>query len=133
MFKSENRFTSASTKSSQIARNVDPFHSEADLPGAGDDTVELAIQSGLDIDVVEDDCRVVATELQRDVLDGPCRSSQHVARGLRAAGESDLAYERVSAERLTNLGVPVHDVDHPRRKDLGYSLQRNGQRGRSKW
>ena len=73
---------------------------------------------GAGVDVVEDDRRVVAAELERDPLEVGRGRGGHLLAGRDRAGEADLAGRRVRRHPLAELVAAGDDVEHAGRQDL---------------
>ena len=83
----------------------------------------------VEIGVVEDDDRRLATELEVEPLDHVGRGPGDVLAGLGVAGDRDHPDLRVGDERVADGGPgPGHDVEHARRQDVGGDLGQD-QRG----
>ena len=66
---------------------------------------------GVEVGVVEHDERVVAAELERDLLEQAAGELADAPAGRRRAGERDDVHVRVGDERLADVGAADDDLE----------------------
>ena len=92
-------------------------------PGGAERRPDDAVDGEVEVGVVHDDDRVLAAELEVDVLQTLGGSLEHLHAGLARARERDHAHVRMPDEPLAHRSpTPVHDVDdavqeHPPRRE----------------
>ncbi|MNF69417.1 hypothetical protein D3C84_513000 [compost metagenome] len=105
----------------------------AALPRCGIDAGDRAVDRTVQVGVGEDDVRRLAAQFQRQLGEVLGAAAHHVASGGGAAGEGDLAHQRVTGQGGAGAGAVTGDhVDHARRNAglQGQARQfENGRRG----
>src|SRR5690606_790984 len=94
----------------------------ADLAGGVEIREHGAANRVLDIRVVEDDQRRLASELHRRVLHQGAGYAKHLATGGDGASQGDLGDRRMADERAADIAVPLHDVEQAIRQ-AGLNVQ----------
>src|SRR6185503_11206348 len=87
----------------------EPGAGRADLAGVQEDRGDCVVDGGVEVDVREDDVRVLATELERDPLDRGRRGGHDATPGGKAAGERDQVDVGVLGERRADLRAGAED------------------------
>ena len=120
----------------ETALHEDPLARCAALPCAEEAADDHALDRAIDVGVLEDHDRAVATELQHDVLAGG--TSRHRAPGLGRADEADAGDQRVAGDLVAHHRPRAgHEVDRARWQiGFGQALHelhgdRRGRRGGS--
>src|SRR5919109_242808 len=106
----------------EALRRVDPLDPRADLAAVVEGAPEEAVCERDGVDVVEQDRRVVAAELEGDTLEVGRRRGRDVLAGRDRAGEADLPWDRVRAHPLAELVAAADDVQHAGRKERSKEL-----------
>src|ERR671925_196708 len=106
----------------EALRRVDPLDPRADLAAVVEGAPEEAVRERDGVDVVEQDRRVVAAELEGDTLEVGRRRGRDVLAGRDRAGEADLPWDRVRAHPLAELVAAADDVQHAGRKERSKEL-----------
>ncbi len=81
----------------------------ADLAGVEEDRGEGVVDGGFEVGVGEDHVRVLAAELERDLLHRARRRGHDLAAGLQTTGEGDQVHLGCLGERRSHVGAGAQD------------------------
>ena len=113
--------TFSCTSSREPAQQTSPWLNQIASTTPFDDAIQIGI--------VEDQERRLATKFQRDALAGAGRGPADQPTHLGRSGEGDLVHIGMVDQHLAGPTVPGYDVHHPRRQPhLGHDLGEGGGR-----
>jgi len=102
--------------------DIETLDRHANLAAVAECGVEYAGGDLLGIDVVEDDCGIIAAEFERDALDRVRRARHHLLAGSRGTRERDLTNVGVARERAAEIIGVGNDVEHTRRQQIRHQF-----------